>query len=261
MSTKVHDAPPANAPQDPDWGKRTDDKGEQLFLDGPRSRWEELGSALAVFGEMIKGFRAFHFVGPCATVYGSARYPETHPYYALGRELGRELAQVGFTVMTGGGPGMMEAANRGAKDVGGRSMGCNITLPNEQKPNPYLDQMVEFRHFFVRKLMLAKYSFAFIATPGGIGTLDELFEIAVLIQTGKMREFPVVLLGVEHWAPLVAYLRDRLVGAGTIDRNDVDRILVTDSAHDAARMCRDIGLKNFGLRDQPLPKRRWYLGE
>lgn len=245
----------------PEWGKDTSDRGEELFLDGPRSRWSDLVSALAVFAEMIRGFRALHFVGPCATVYGSARYPETHRYYALGRQLGRELAQVGFTVMTGGGPGMMEAANRGAKDVGGRSIGCNITLPVEQQPNPYLDRMVEFRHFFVRKLMLAKYSFAFIATPGGLGTLDELFEIATLIQTGKMKQFPVVLLGVEHWTPLVGFLRDRLVAAGTIDRNDVDRILLTDSPAEAAAMCRDIGMKTFGLRDRPPPRRRWYLGE
>ena len=245
----------------PEWGKSPEDKAEQLFLEGPRSRRAELGFALGVVAEMVRGFRALHFVGPCATVYGSARYHDTHPYYALARDVGAHLARAGFTVMTGGGPGLMEAANRGARDVGGRSIGCNITLPEEQRPNPYLDRMVEFRHFFVRKVMLAKYSYAFIAVPGGIGTLDELFEIAVLIQTGKMKEFPIVLVGVDYWRPLVEFLRVQLVAAGTIDSKDVDRILVTDSPVEAARHCRDVGLSKFGLSSTQRFRPRWYLGE
>ena len=163
--------------------------------------------------------------------------------------------------MTGGGPGLMEAANRGARDVGGRSLGCNIVLPVEQRPNAYLDRFVTFRHFFVRKVMLAKYSYAFIGMPGGLGTLDEIVEITVLSQTGKIRDFPVVLVGREHWTPLVVYLRDRLVLAGTIDALDVDRIHLTDSAEEAVEWIRDRALPEFGLTYGPRPKRRWWLGE
>src|SRR3972149_5707301 len=130
--------------------------------------------------------------GPGVTVFGSARFPSDHPYYGLAREAGYHLAKAGFTVITGGGPGIMEAANRGAKEAGGRTIGCNTQLPNEQEPNPYLDLMVEFRYFFVRKMMLVKYSYAFVAFPGGYGTMDEIFEAATLIQTGKMKDFPVV---------------------------------------------------------------------
>ncbi len=151
-------------------------------------------------------FRNLHFVGPCVTVFGSARLTEPHPYYLLARELGAQIARAGFTVMTGGGPGLMEAANRGAKDAEGVSIGCNITLPKDQKPNHFLDKWVEFRYFFVRKLMLAKYSYGFIAMPGGFGTLDEFFEIATLVQTGKIKNFPVILMGAEYWTPLLRFL-------------------------------------------------------
>ena len=149
--------------------------------------------------------------------------------------------------MTGGGPGLMEAANRGAKDAGGYSVGCNIVLPVEQKPNPYLDRWVETDSFFVRKVVLAKYSYAFIAAPGGIGTLDELFDVAVLVQTGKMQGFPLVLLGVEYWKPLVEVLRNTLVPARTIDEADVDRFVLTDSPDDAAELIRSAALSKFGL--------------
>ena len=157
--------------------------------------------AARIFCEFIRGFRTLHFVGACVTVFGSARFTENHPYYDLARQCGAELAKAGFTVMTGGGPGIMEAANRGAKETGGRSIGCNIQLPREQKPNPFVDQWITFRHFFVRKVMLVKYSYAFIALPGGFGTLDEIFETATLIQTGKIRDFPLVLMGIEYWRP------------------------------------------------------------
>jgi uncharacterized protein (TIGR00730 family) len=140
------------------------------------------------------------------TVFGSARFTEEHMYYALAREIGQQLARAGFTVMTGGGPGIMEVANRGAKEAGGYSVGCNIELPQEQKPNPYLDRWVTFRHFFVRKLMLVKYSYAFIALPGGFGTLDEIFETATLIQTHKIKDFPLVLVGKDYWRPLLDFL-------------------------------------------------------
>ena len=151
------------------------------------------------------------------------------------REVGQRLARAGFTVMTGGGPGIMEAANRGAKEAGGYSVGCNIVLPQEQKPNHYLDCWLTFRHFFVRKLMLVKYSYAFIALPGGFGTLDEIFETATLIQTHKIKDFPLVLVGKEYWRPLLEFLHDRLVESKTIDAIDAERILVTDSADEAVR--------------------------
>src|SRR5256885_9838988 len=164
------------------------------FLRGPQRRGFELSRAVQIFLEIVKGFRALPFVGPCVTGFGAARFREDQPHYQLAREVGRRLAQAGFTVMTGGGPGIMEAANRGAKDAGGYSVGCNIELPQEQKPNAYLDRWVTFRHFFVRKLMLVKYSYAFIALPGGFGTLDEIFETAVLIQTHKIQQFPLALM-------------------------------------------------------------------
>src|SRR5712691_750720 len=190
------------------WGKTPGAPEEVRFLQGPQERRRELARAVKIFFEFMRGFRALHFVGPCVTVFGSTRFREDHPYYALAREVGARLARAGFTVMTGGGPGIMEAANRGAKEAGGRSIGCNIELPQEQKPNPYLDKWITFRHFYVRKVMLVKYSYAFIALPGGFGTLDEIFETAVLIQTGKIREFPLVIMGREFWQPLLDFMRE-----------------------------------------------------
>jgi len=211
--------------------------------------------------EFIRGFRALHFVGPCVTVFGSARFREDHPYYELGREMGRELARAGFTVMTGGGPGIMEAANRGAKEVGGGSVGCNIQLPAEQKPNPYLDRWITFHHFFVRKVMLVKYSYAFIALPGGYGTLDEIFETVTLVQTGKIKEFPIVLLVRDFWGPLLEFLRSRPLAAETIGPGDVERLTVTDSPAEAARAVAETAMRRFGLTYGPRAKPRWYLGE
>ncbi len=236
-------------------------KTERGLLSGHQRRRHELRQAARIFAECIRGFRSLHFVGPCVTVFGSARFGPTHPYYALTREVGQRLARAGFTVMTGGGPGLMEAANRGAKDVGGRSIGANIRLPVEQKPNPYLDRWVEFRYFFVRKLMLVKYSYAFIAMPGGFGTLDEIFETAVLIQTRKIRDFPLVLLGTEYWQPLQGLIQGRLVPEGTIDPNDAGRILYTDSAEEAVALVRDRAMRQFGLTYGPQLRRSWLLGE
>ncbi len=233
---------------------------ERLFLDGPQSRSAELKRAFRIFGEVIKGFRKLHFVGPCVTVFGSARFSEDHPYYQLAQQVGAELARAGFTVMTGGGPGVMEGANRGAQQVGGRSVGCNIVLPREQEPNPYLDTFIEFRYFFVRKLMLAKYSYAFIALPGGFGTMDELFEIATLVQTGKMQEFPIVLAGVEYWKPLLDFLNQRMVAEKTIDQADVDRFILSDSPQEIAAQIREVAMQHFGLRQQGT-KPHWWLGE
>src|SRR5580658_2759826 len=218
------------------WGKGTRDPAERRFLRGPRPRGVELAEAARIFAECLKGFRTLHFVGPCVTVFGSARFKEDHPYYLLARRLGARLAEAGFTVMTGGGPGLMEAANRGAKEAGGYSVGSNIELPSEQKPNAYLDRWIEFPYFFVRKLMLLKYSYAFIAMPGGFGTLDEIFETAVQIQTGKMPGFPMVLLGKNYWSPLVGYLEDTLLREATIDAEDVERLIVCDSPGEAVEV-------------------------
>ncbi|MGD9935685.1 MAG: TIGR00730 family Rossman fold protein, partial [Dehalococcoidia bacterium] len=169
-------------------------------------------------------------------------------------------SHLGFTVMTGGGPGVMEAANRGAKDAGGMSVGCNIILPNEQASNPYIDKLVTFRYFFVRKVMLVKYSYGFVALPGGFGTMDEVFETATLIQTGKIRDFPIVLLGTEFWNPFVDFLHNQLVASGTIEVGDADRLFVTDSPEEAARHIRDVSIERFGLKyAEPQRRRRWLL--
>jgi uncharacterized protein (TIGR00730 family) len=244
-----------------EWGKRGGSPEEIRFLHGPQPRRFELLRALGIFLEFVAGYRKLHFVGPCVTVFGSARFGGDHPYYALARETGAALARAGFTVMTGGGPGIMEAANRGAREAGGRSVGCNIRLPVEQEPNPYLDQWFTFRYFFVRKVMLVKYSYAFVALPGGFGTLDEIFETATLVQTGKIKEFPIVLLGAEYWRPLVGFLKDRLLAERTIDPVDLERILVTDSVAEAVSRIREAGMRQFGLTRGPAVRRRWFLGE
>lgn len=254
-------AAPEPAPPEKDWGKTPGPLPERQFLQGPRSRPFELRLALGIFGEFLYGLRKLHFVGPCVTVFGSARASVEHQYYELGRQVGACLAQAGFTVMTGGGPGLMEAANRGAREAGGMSIGCNIALPKEQKPNPYLDRFVEFRHFFVRKVMLVKYSYAFIALPGGLGTLDEIFEVSVLIQTGKIKDFPVVLLGVKFWTPLIEFMRQGLVGGRTIDAADAERIVMTDSPQEAVALVRERAMRQFGLTEGPRMKRHWFLGE
>src|SRR6478672_12754521 len=161
-------------------------RADEIFLEGPRSRFGELLTLVRVLMDFLRGFRVLHFVGPCVTVFGSARVKEGDTSYELARKMGAAIAQLGFTVMTGGGPGIMEAANRGAQEVNGRSVGCNIELPHEQQPNPYLDRWVTCRHFFVRKVLLFKYSYAFVGLPGGLGKLDELTEALTMVQTGKI---------------------------------------------------------------------------
>lgn len=248
---------------DPNWGHNGGATEVRRFLEGPQRRGFELLRACRIFLELLRGFRKFHFLGPCVTVFGSARFPEEHRYYQLGREVGERLARQGFTVMTGGGPGIMEAANRGARDAGGCSVGCNIELPREQHPNSYLDHWITFRYFFVRKLMLVKYSYAFIALPGGFGTLDELFELATLIQTRKIKEFPLVLVGCHFWEPLLGFLRNRMVAEGTIDAADLDRLLVTDSPAEAVASIAQTTTTKFGLKYGMMKKRRrrWWLFE
>ena len=173
----------------------------------------------------------------------------------------RTLAEAGFAVFTGGGPGIMEAANRGAREAGGLSVGVNIELPHEQYPNPYLDVFVEFERFYVRKVMLVKYSYAFVVFPGGLGTLDELFEAVTLIQTGKIRQFPVVLMGSDYWAPLLAFMRETMLPSGTLSAQDIDRILVTDDPIAAVRCILGITTRGFGLEIRPVPHPLWMLGE
>jgi uncharacterized protein (TIGR00730 family) len=214
------------------WPPQSGSTTARRFLAGPSARVAELASAAGIFLEFMRGFRHLHFAGPCVTVFGSARFEADHPFYALARRTAANLAHEGFTIMTGGGPGIMEAANRGARDEGGFSVGCNIVLPHEQQPNPYLDVMLEFRHFFVRKVMLVKYSQAFIARPGGLGTMDEVFETLTLIQTEKMVDFPVVLMGADYWQPLLDWLRAKMLAEATIGVHDLELLHVTDSVEE-----------------------------
>ncbi len=219
-----------------EWFSSYQSKNEKEFLAGSREHPEEMASAARVFLELVRGFQALEGIGPCVTVFGSARFTEKHKYYKQARRLGKKLAEAGFTIMTGGGPGIMEAANRGAKDFGGLSVGCNIELQREQKPNRYLDRFVEFDHFFVRKVMLVKYSQAFVVMPGGFGTLDEVFETLVLIQTNKIESFPVVAMGTTYWAALREFLHGTLVAEETIAAPDVDLLHITDSVDEAVRL-------------------------
>lgn len=243
------------------WGKAAGPPEVRRFLQGPQRRGFELGRAIRIGIEFMRGFRALHFVGPCVTVFGSARFGEDHPYYAMARAAGAELARAGFAVITGGGPGVMEAANRGAREAGGLSIGCNIELPAEQHPNAFLDRWITFRYFFVRKVMLVKYSYAFIALPGGFGTLDEIFELATLVQTRKILNFPLVLLGSDFWQPLVDFIDKRLVAFGTVDPADARRIHLTDSVDEAVNMVTGTALQQFGLTYGPRLRPRWLLGE
>ncbi|MEX0724822.1 MAG: TIGR00730 family Rossman fold protein [Planctomycetaceae bacterium] len=206
---------------------------DRYLLEGPRSRTAEFFRVLRIMREFIRGFRELHFLGPCVTAFGSARFAEDHHYYKLARRMGAEIAKLGFTVITGGGPGIMEAANRGAKEVGGRSVGCNIVLPKEQKPNPYLDKFVTFNYFFVRKVMLVKYSQAFLIFPGGFGTLDEAFEAVTLMQTRKIFDFPVVFMGKEYWQPLFDFMQNTLLTQMTIDAHDLELVTLTDDIEEA----------------------------
>jgi uncharacterized protein (TIGR00730 family) len=252
-------SPPALS--DGDWGMGASIPKVERFLQGPQPRGFELGRAIGIFWQILRGFRTLHFIGPCVSVFGSARFTSEHPYYHLTREVGRRLAYAGFTVITGGGPGLMEAANRGAKEAGGYSVGCNIELAHEQLPNPYLDRWITFRDFAVRKMMLTKYSYAFIAMPGGLGTLDEFFQTATLIQTQKIKDFPLILMGRAYWQPLLDFLRDRLVVEKSIDVEDYKRILVTDSAEHAVASITQIAKLRFGLTYGPRCRRRWFLWE
>lgn len=206
----------------------------------------------------MRGFRGLHFVGPCVTVFGSARSPEGSAEYELAQRTAARLAEVGFTIITGGGPGIMEAANRGAHEAGGRSVGCNIRLPHEQEPNPYVDLSIDFEYFFVRKMMLVKYSYAFVVMPGGFGTLDEMFEALTLIQTAKIHDFPVVVMGSSFWGALRAQI-DTMVSSGMISVGDLDLLCFTDDVDEAVRHVQSRTVDRFGLHRKLRPLR--LLGE
>ncbi len=214
---------------------------EKLFLAGRRHREADLESAVRFFLEFLQGFESFDFAQPCVTVFGSSRFDENHPHYQLARRIGSELAKAGFAVMTGGGSGIMEAANRGAKEAGGLSLGCNIQLPREQVPNRYLDKFIQFEHFFARKVMLVKYSSAFVVMPGGFGTLDETFEIATLMQTGKLGHFPLIAVGGDFWDCFEQFVRDAMVKHGTISEDETRVIHRAETAEDVVRLVRNTG--------------------
>lgn len=233
-------------------------KDSYYFLEGPKSRRYEFIFALEVLKEFIKGIRALHFVGPSVTVFGSARFREGHKYYELSRDLGARIAKEGLTVMTGGGPGVMEAANRGAFEAGGKSVGCNIQLPEEQEPNPYMQKWVKIKFFFVRKVLLVKYSYAFVVMPGGAGTMDELFETLTLIQTATIHDFPIVVMGKEFYMPLTDML-NKMVAEKTIAEEDLLLIKFTDDPAEAVLHIRNYITSNFKI----LTKRKpiWWLLE
>ncbi len=232
-------------------------KEEIKFLEGPQNRWKEFTFTLSVVRDFIRGLRALHFVGPCVTVFGSARFKDGHPYYEKAEEIAGKIAQLGFTIMTGGGPGIMEAANKGAKAVGGKSVGCNIVLPIEQTPNPYLDKWVNIKYFFVRKTLLVKYSYAFVVLPGGFGTLDEYFEALTLIQTKKISEFPIVILDKEFHKELIEH-NEKMKLSGTISPSDLNLCLFTDSIDEAVNYIKENSIKKFNLQpEKPYKPFKW----
>ena len=222
-------------------------RADEIFLEGPRSRFGELVTLIRVLLDFLRGFRVLHFVGPCVTVFGSARVKESDATYELARKMGAAIAQLGFTVMTGGGPGIMEAANRGAKELNGRSVGCNIELEFEQQPNAFLDRCITLHYFFVRKTLLVKYSYAFVVMQGGAGTLDELAEALTLIQTRKIKNFPVVVMGTEYWRDLLKMF-EKMANEGMISRSDLDLIFATDSVDEAIAHIRQKAITPFGLK-------------
>lgn len=230
---------------------------EHIYLEGPKSRGYELHFAWRVFWQFIKGFRTMHFLGPSITVFGSARFKEDHAYYEIARDFGKRIAESGFTTLTGGGPGIMEAANRGAYESNGKSVGCNIQLPFEQQRNPYTHRSITFEHFFVRKVLLVKYSYAFIIMPGGFGTLDELFETLTLVQTKTITQFPIVLFGRDYHKPLLEYIQ-WMIEQGTVAQEDLKLVLVTDSIDEAMEHIRHYIKSNYKVKPR---KRRWLFFE
>ncbi|NML20226.1 TIGR00730 family Rossman fold protein [Pseudoflavitalea sp. G-6-1-2] len=230
---------------------------QHVYLDGPKSRGSELAFIWRVAKQFLSSFRTLHFVGPCITVFGSARFKEDHKYYNAAREFGQRIGELGFTTMTGGGPGIMEAANRGAFEHGYESVGCNIQLPFEQHANPYLDKSLMFEHFFVRKVAMVKYSYAFIIMPGGFGTMDEFFETLTLVQTKTITQFPIVLYGKAYHQELWEYL-EFMADQGTIAKEDLNLVLMTDDMDEAMHHISTYIQTNFQVKPR---KRKWWLFE
>ena len=212
---------------------------EPRLLSGRDSRTQEFLRVLRISREFVRGFRALHFVGPCITFFGSSRFGEGHRYYEPSRELAERVGALGFNVITGGGPGLMEAANRGARDSGTLSIGATIDL-NHEPPNRYVDKRVPFHYFFARKVILVKYSQGFVMLPGGMGTLDELFEAATLIQTGRLGEFPIVLFQRDYWEGLLDWLRDQPLIQGAFQPSDLARFCVTDDIDEVVALLKPI---------------------
>ncbi len=230
---------------------------ESVYLDGPKPRMNEFFFAWRVFMQFIKGFRTLHFVGPCITVFGSARFKPGDKYYEDAREFGKRIAALGFTTMTGGGPGIMEAANRGAFENEGVSVGCNIKLPFEQRPNPYMHKWLTFDYFFIRKVLLVKYSYAFIIMPGGFGTMDEFFDTITLAQTKSITNFPLVLYGKEYYQPLINVI-DSMIVTGTVSELDKKLVLLTDDMDEAMQYIQAYIAQNFKVKAR---KKLWWLLE
>ena len=230
---------------------------ESVYLDGPKPRMNEFFFAWRVFMQFIKGFRTLHFVGPCITVFGSARFKPGDKYYEDAREFGKRIAALGFTTMTGGGPGIMEAANRGAFENEGGSVGCNIKLPFEQRPNPYMHKWLTFDYFFIRKVLLVKYSYAFIIMPGGFGTMDEFFDTITLAQTKSITNFPLVLYGKEYYQPLMNVI-DSMIVTGTVSESDKKLVLLTDDMDEAMQYIQAYIAQNFKVKAR---KKLWWLLE
>jgi uncharacterized protein (TIGR00730 family) len=233
-------------------------KLEIKFLEGPQNRWKDFKFAFSVLGEFIKGFRTLHFVGPCVTIFGSARFKEDHPYYKQTEAIAGQIAKLGFTIMTGGGPGIMEAANKGAKAVGGKSVGCNIVLPHEQHHNPYLDTWVNIKYFFVRKTLLIKYSYAFVVMPGGFGTLDEYFEALTLIQTKMLMQFPIIIFDKTFHEKIVEHIKT-MKDTATISPEDLQLCLFTDSVEEAVEYLKVNAIGRFGLKPLKTKKVWWFF--
>lgn len=233
---------------------------EKYFLEGPRSRAKEFFFSLKVLIEFIRGFRILHFAGPCIAVFGSARVQPGSDYYELGRKTGAGIARLGFAVMTGGGPGIMEAANRGAKEAGGKSVGCNISLPREQTANKYLDLQFNCKYFFVRKVLMFKYSYGFVILPGGIGTLDEFSEALTLIQTHKILNFPLVLMNRGYWEPLMPMFH-KMIQSYMIAPTDLQYILLTDSIDEAMEHLQKYAVAQYHVKRRKEFRRFALLGE
>ena len=217
------------------------------FLEGPQRRFFDLMRLGRISWEFLRGFSGLTRVGPCVSFFGSARVTEGQPSYDLARETAAIASRAGFTIMTGGGPGVMEAANRGAREAGGPSVGCVITLPWESKPNDYLDRAITFNHYFVRKVMLVKYSYAYVVMPGGVGTLDELFEIVTLVQCRKIRDFPIILMGSDFWEPMFEFFRTSMIPRGTVSEEDIKLLQVMDDPQEVVDLVSDVAMRRFGF--------------